>query len=137
MNRKIKFRGYSESQKKWIFGWLVENKEGDVFIRDCETYETFIVVPESVGQFTGLQDKTGRDIYDVDILGGYPHGTVCVKWNKEFACFESISYQNEFDEAGNPQTEEISSLLANDLKDCFDAWSVIGNIYENPELLTN
>lgn len=83
-------------------------------------------------RFTGLQTKSKKDIYESDILGGYPHGTVQVKWNDEWGCFEAHSTEWNYDtEDGEPQEVENGSLLANDLKDCFDEWDVLGNIQPN------
>lgn len=87
-------------------------------------------------QFTGLKTKSGKDIYEGDILGGYPHGQAEVRWQDKAGCWEAYWVINNFDEAGEPFDDEISSLLSNELSDCFDEWDVIGNIYSNPELLT-
>lgn len=101
--------------------------------------EQFIVLPQHENvilmQFTGLYDKNKTPIYEGDILGGHPHGTVSVEWNDEYACFESVSFENREDPYGEMVSVKHGSLLANDLKDCFDAWTVIGNIHENPDLL--
>lgn len=85
--------------------------------------------------FTGLRDKHDKEIYEGDILGGYPHGTAFVEWNNEYACFETVSYDVTENEEGNNEEIKHGNLLANDLQDCKDSWEVIGNIYENPELL--
>lgn len=86
-------------------------------------------------QFTGLRDKNGIEIYEGDILGGYPHGTAWVEWDSEYACFISAWNLDEFADDGNPHAKKETSLLANELSDCKDAWVVIGNIYENPDLI--
>lgn len=76
-------------------------------------------------QFTGLTDKTGKDIYEGDVVGGYPHATVQVVWDEEWAQFACL----DADEA------QHYGLFANSLDGCKDSWEVIGNIYENPELI--
>ena len=109
MNREIKFRLWDLLDcKMWTDSDLEEHTLHS--IRDWEG---------CLMQYTGLKDKNGKEIYEGDILSGYPHGNSIVKWDNEFACWVS-----DFD------------LIANEVKDMPER-KVIGNIYENPELLTN
>ena len=77
-------------------------------------------------QFTGLQDKNGVDIYEGDILI-YQHMFVDKKsvseviWNEKYSGFASYV-----------EDDERRYILEKELKNQFE---VIGNIYENPELL--
>jgi uncharacterized phage protein (TIGR01671 family) len=135
MNRKIKFRAWDDVNKKFPFQSF--HIIGEVTIFDlCQQYNLENLVKLKIQQFTGLHDKNGKEIYEGDILGSYPHGTVQVRWCEEFACFESYSIEKEFDESGDYFEKEITNLFANDLIDCKDTWIVIGNIFENPELLS-
>lgn len=86
-------------------------------------------------QFTGLLDRDGKEIFEGDILGGHPHATVYVRWSNISACFESVMDYMGFNDDDEPVPRESAGLLCNDLADCGDAWSVIGNIHESPELL--
>ena len=131
--RPIKFRGQAKDTKKWVYGSLIINEFGGHYIAGpvVESNEEYIaldwwqpVINESVGEFSGLLDKNGKEIFEGDILDVKhepSHMTVC--WSKGFAGFslrrKDWAFQHFFGEAVEPEQVEV-----------------IGNIYEHPHLLT-
>lgn len=128
--RTIKFRGYSKdfTEDEWFFGNLIDKGNGSYQIleKNPKIWDLYCdgitVIPESIGQFTGLHDKNGKEIYEGEILYNNDRKEHCiVKYSKEKAMF-IVKYLESNDEF--PLWESISNL-------CYS----VGNIYENPELL--
>jgi hypothetical protein len=80
MNRQIKFRGLRLDGKGWVVGSLLCPHAGNesTYIIGCNGSD-FEVKPETVGQFTGLTDRNGVEVFEGDLVG--IDGIVCpVKW---------------------------------------------------------
>lgn len=137
--REILFRGKRTDNGRWVEGYLIADTEfagkpyyhtyivnykspsgcfgGDIFIE---------IIPETVGQYTGLTDKNGAKIFEGDICRKFKSGDcVSVAWHGTMAGYvwskrkENNRYIFDF----------------GDLFRVSDKYEVIGNIHDNPELL--
>ena len=121
--REILFRGKASTE--WVYGDLRHINDGRVAVRkDGEIYP-YEVIPETVGQYTGLTDKNGKRIFEGDVVNalfdfGMPIKSVC---GFKGGAFGLLAKQH-----GAEHFHAFISL-------CNVKYEVIGNIYDNPELL--
>lgn len=129
MSREILFRGKSVDNGEWFEGYLSKSRnisEKPALLKlciDCEekgVMASHIIVPETAGQFTGLTDKNGKKIFEGDIIEFDCDSLGVIEWDEDCAKF-AIHYDE------NILTDFDSYYGFN----C----EVVGNIYDNPELL--
>lgn len=131
MKREIRFRGKDVFSGKWVYGDLAHNqkitREG---LEPRVMVAGYKVDPKTVGQFTGLHDKNGKEIYEGDIL-------MCIgqrEDNKGRKYFRKVLFKNGSFCMSVPEYGVNSSLYAHVVNGKLN-WEVIGNIYDNPELM--
>lgn len=129
--REIKFRGKTEEMNSWwTFGNLVICDNGDYQIGHCtkygDTYYRNKVFKETVGQYTGLKDKNGKEIYEGDI--------VYIKGETELLDIKGkVEYSDIFAQYIITNTKNIA--YETEALGDYENIEVIGNEFDNPELL--
>lgn len=156
--RELLFKGKRTDNGEWVSGYYVCKKrpyfkdEGvnlehlicrNLEIEDgnCKQFvdtimTTYAVDPETIGQYTGLTDMNGNKIYEGDIINVLQDRLMEVRWD-----FEELTWKL-FD-VGIPVSEinlyyNTIDLAALYLETCYENQmisEVVGNIYDNPELL--
>lgn len=135
MNRDIKFRGKRVENDEWIYSSSIIIKEvagvDNVFLNEGGKW--LRILPKTVGQYTGLKDKDGNEIYEGDLIALYrDYDIVGGK------IVETRAYDLEaviFTKGGFCTNESDDLLMGNWITEADSEYEVIGNIHDNPELL--
>ena len=128
--RTIKFRA-KDFDGVWHYGSLVYTNILDAKIYSqtvkgsLKITDWLFVTPDTIGQFTGLYDKNGKEIYEGDIL----------KWKADNRLYAVIFNWGMFYASVEVCNQEIyGGFPLHSLTDD-EACEIVGNIYDNPELI--
>lgn len=120
--REIKFRGMDIVNNKWLYGNLeiplINQSKSKHFIIGYSygQYQKHEVDPKTIGQYTGLKDCNGKEIFENDIV------LVCE--SEDFKWKHQVEYRSGCFMVDENALGAIHSFC-----------KVIGNIYENPEMI--
>lgn len=132
MVREIKFRGKRFDNGQWAYGNLIIDDSGNSEIIDYENNREirYDVRGETISQFTGLLDKDGNEIYEGDIL-------MCIgqrEDNKGRKYIRNVLFTNGAFGMKLPEWKCVS-CLCNHIVNGKINWEIVGNIFDNSELI--
>lgn len=159
--REILFKGQRVVNKKWVEGYLFKQfnastGKDDCYIRRGDT--DYLVIPKTVGQFTGLTDMNGNKIFEGDILKQKTtaefvkvnpfewerYGIVrfgCYDWTNDKTGYASMGWYIEPLRSVSIKPKNYCvghiqpGLNQSDILNEYYPMEIIGNIHDNPELL--
>ena len=138
--RKILFRGKNINDGKWVYGAALQLDETHVTIYGVDqpdfpgVIRRFEVIPDTVGQYTGLDDRNGNRIFEGDIVKHYNrignpevYDLGHVYFYDKHCMWKRTDSDKSFNATGRKQDDPRLSSIAK--------YEVIGNIHDNPELM--
>ena len=137
--RKIKFRAQDFSGK-WQYGYVARFNESSIIMPiKQEDNLALYVIPETVGQYTGLNDIYGNEVYedDIVIIDGEPNNRRIIVYYEEAFNIATVEEYESLQNGAHPYLNDYAHMT------CLNEWSntglirVLGNIHDDPELVEN
>jgi uncharacterized phage protein (TIGR01671 family) len=125
--REILFRGKRIDNGEWVEGHYVKGSTRHCITKSLANYPHYDVIPETVGQYTGLTDKNGNKIFEGDILRTFDR-----PFDNEIVVVSWLEYSKNLGlKVYSADYEGIALLRGYDLEKS----EIIGNIFDNKELI--
>ena len=149
--REILFRGKRADNGEWVEGYYARESNHACFANELKYHqyiskdvfmdwglgglEQYEVIPETIGQYTGLCDKNGKKIFEGDIFRPFDNEIVVVTWIDYYSTLGFLC-----------RIEHTETKRGKEITESHDGWSmlcdyelsnleIIGNVTDNPELL--
>ena len=137
--REILFRGKRIDNGEWIYGGILQTDNwseisvvtdyyGSMYEPPSCEVDSYEVIPETVGQYTGLTDKNGKKIFEGDVV------STDLKRPYNIVVFRDGCFMFNCND-GNQDYYDIMLPILQSEHTRYEYGEVIGNIYDNPELL--
>lgn len=139
--REILFRGIDEVTNDWVYGHYFEKPsefggETRYYIFDSKTITRYSVIPETVGQYTGLTAR-GKKIFEGDYWIDEDNAIFVVEFRNGQYCFVIYGITGEMTPNGFDETAgcfgEVDCVPMTDYY--VDDIEIAGNVHDNPELI--
>lgn len=147
------YRGKRKDNGEWIEGYYcceLYSNAHYIMVWSYGSYaelQHFEVIPETVGQFTGLNDKSGKKIFEGDIVRTQPFSDRLYSKKAKFKQhigiveyvirhFKNSLYEQDYEAGWRVKIKDYDKFGYYDWSTFFKC-EVIGNIHDNPELLKN
>ena len=130
MEDRYLFKAKRLDNHYWILGFLSVNKTGKYFIRPIcgSALSSEEVDKNTICQCTGLKDRNGKLILENDIVAYWDTYSAENGW-AEADCIGKVVWDDE------TLSFQVTNRLSSESYEVLDECSVIGNIFDNPELL--
>lgn len=131
MNREIKFRVWDKKENEWVVSPVIISHGTNVMVGRDRDGNPMYREEIDIQQYTGLKDKNGKEIYEGDIL----RENLTLEMASDG---ESANVGRVFFAAGTFMIDGDGSLYEHTYSltpDILEDYLVVGNVFENPELL--